>query len=194
MNIAAFFSYIFLAAFTPGPNNMMAMSNAARGGFRRGAVFCIGVMLGCLLCMSLCGVFTATLSQSIPRIMPVMKWVGAGYILFLAVSVFWDKEHKGGPLRHFKPDSILTGVLMQFLNIKGILYGVTAFSVFILPHSRSLPLLALVVVILSLMAFFGTLCWAAFGAFFQRFFEKHKRLMNGIIALLLVGCAVMSVL
>ena len=35
MNFAAFLSYVILTSITPGPNNIMSMTNAGRYGFRR---------------------------------------------------------------------------------------------------------------------------------------------------------------
>ena len=44
-----------------------------------------------------------------------------------------------------------------------------------------------------LLAFIGfafTLCWSAFGSVFKRLFSKHAKIMNTLLALLLVYCAV----
>ncbi|HWJ02835.1 MAG TPA: lysine transporter LysE, partial [Verrucomicrobiae bacterium] len=34
-NFAAFLSYVLVTSFTPGPNNIMSMSNASRYGFKK---------------------------------------------------------------------------------------------------------------------------------------------------------------
>lgn len=33
-NLPAFLSYVIITTFTPGPNNIMAMSNSSRYGFK----------------------------------------------------------------------------------------------------------------------------------------------------------------
>lgn len=194
MNITAYLSYIFLTAFTPGPNNIMAMSTSAKYGLRRGFVFCMGVLCGFLIDMSLCAVFTSVLYQYIPAVMPIMKWVSAAYILFLAFTIVYDKPAKNKPSTPLKPDSMLTGMLMQFVNVKVLLYGITALSTFVLPYTQTTSGLFINVLILSVTGFVGTCFWALFGSLFQRFFEKYKKPMNIVMALLLVYCAVMSVL
>jgi threonine/homoserine/homoserine lactone efflux protein len=194
MNVPAFLSYIFLTAFTPGPNNIMAMSNSARVGLRGGIIFCVGVLFGILIDMSLCAIFTSALFQYIPSVTPVMKWIGALYILFLAISVFRDKPAKSDTKQYLKPDSPITGIIMQFVNIKVIMYGITALSSFVLPYSQSLTVIVITVIILSLTGFLGTCCWAVFGSLFQRLFETRRKIINSIMALLLVYCAVMSAL
>lgn len=193
MHLAAFWSYIFLTAFTPGPNNIMAMSNSAREGFRRGFIFCLGVFLGFLIVMSLCAVLTTTLYQQIPAFAPYMKWIGAIYIMFLAVSILRDKP-KNSSRQYLDPGSPFTGLVMQLVNVKVILYGLTALSIFILPYSQSLPTILLAIVVLSLTGFAGTCCWAIFGSLFQRFFQAYKMLTNITMALLLAYCAITSLL
>jgi threonine/homoserine/homoserine lactone efflux protein len=144
--------------------------------------------------MSLCAVFTSALFQYIPAVTPVMKCIGALYILSLAISVFRDKPAKSDAKQYLKPESPITGIIMQFVNIKVIMYGITALSSFVLPYSQSLTVIVIIVIILSLTGFLGTCCWALFGSLFQRLFEKHRKIINTIMALLLVYCAVMSAL
>lgn len=194
MNFSAFFSYVFLTAFTPGPNNFMAMTNSAREGLRRGFIFCVGILFGFLIDMTLCALFTTMLFQYIPAVAPIMKWIGASYILFLAYVIFRDKPSAKKKKQYLNPSSMLTGMVMQFINIKVIFYGITALSVFVLPHSQSLFSIIATVIVLSLIGFAGTCCWAIFGSLFQKVFVTHKKLTNAVMALLLIYCAVISVL
>ena len=75
------------------------------------------------------------------------------------------------------------------MNVKVILYGITSLSSFVLPHYGSLPVLALFCVILSVTGFLCTLLWAVFGAVFERFFKRWSKVVNAVMALLLVYCA-----
>lgn len=194
MNLAAFLSYIILTAFTPGPNTIMAMSNSARDGFRKAMVFCLGVSIGFFIDMVLCALFTALLFQYIPAVAPVLKWVGAAYILFLAYTILRDKPPAPQKNASLAPGGLFTGVVMQFVNVKVILYGITALSTFVLPHTQTLTGIAAAVLVLTLTGFAGTCCWALFGALFQRVFAKQRRILNLIMALLLVYCAIASLL
>lgn len=194
MNIAAFASYLFLTAYTPGPNNIMAMTNSAKFGLKSSLKFCLGVITGFAVAMVLCAVFTTLLFKYIPAIEPFMKWVGAAYILFLAYTIFMDKPHKGGEKAQLNPTGYLTGVLMQFVNVKVFLYGITALSTFVLPYNRSFSAVIFALVILDAVGFSAVCCWALFGSLFQRFFENHRRILNAVMALLLVYCAVASLL
>ena len=185
MNYAAFLSYVLLTAFTPGPNNIMSMTNAGKYGFKRAFPFNVGVLLGFLAVMTICAVFSTLLYREIPPVKPYMLVLGAGYI---AYSVWRDKPHKerGGLSQ---TNTVLSGMLLQFVNVKCFLYGITALSSFVLPHYSSPLVVALFVVLLSVIGFVSTVCWALFGAAFERFFQRHAKLLNAAMALLLVWSA-----
>ena len=187
-NAAAFFSYIFVSAFTPGPNNFMAMSNASRFGFKGSFRFCLGVFAGICVVMVSCAVFSAALFQLIPKIEPFMRVAGAAYLCRLAWSVYRDKGGCGGGAGS-GTSSFFTGAVMQFVNVKLMLYGVTAISAFVLPYNRSPAALAFFAMILSLMGFVGTCCWALFGSAFQKLFAVHAGTLNVVMSLLLLYCA-----
>jgi len=193
MNFAAFFSYVFLTAITPGPNNIMAMTNASKYGFKRSLRFTFGVLLGFLIVMICCAAFSSLLYGIIPSIKPAMLCIGAAYLLWLAFTVWRDKPHEGrGALS--QTNTIVSGMVLQFINVKVILYGITAMSSFILPFYRSFVQVAGFTALLTMVGFLCTCCWALFGAAFERFFKKYGKILNVIMALLLVYCAVTMIM
>jgi threonine/homoserine/homoserine lactone efflux protein len=189
MNYAAFFSYAFLTAYTPGPNNVMSMSLASRYGFKKSMTFNLGVLLGFLVVMILCAAFSSLLYGFIPSVKPAMLVIGTSYILWLAWTVWRDKPHKGTKGRE-RAVTFGSGMVLQFVNVKVILYGITAMSSFILPYTSSIAALAGYVVLLTVIGFSGTICWALFGTVLEKFFKRYSRIVNVIFALLLVYCAV----
>lgn len=193
MNVAAFFSYVFLTAFTPGPNNIMSMTNASKHGFKKSFPFNLGVLFGFLIVMSLCAAFSSLLYNVIPSIKPVMLCIGAAYIFWLAWTVWRDKPHeqKKGLSQTI---TVASGMVLQFINVKVILYGITALSSFVLPNYREPIAILLFVLLLSLIGFAGSCCWALFGAAFEHFFKKYGKILNAIMALLLIYCAVTMIL
>lgn len=190
MNIWALLAYVFIAAYTPGPNNIMAMTNSIRHGFARAMVFCAGAFMGCIAVMTLCALATSFLYEYIPAVEPAMRWIGAAYIVYLAVAVYRDKGEQGGERSTLAPDSFFTGVMMQLVNVKVILYGITTFSTFILPYHRSAGALALAVLFLAVVCSSANTCWALFGTLFQRFHAAYRGPLNTVMALLLAYCAV----
>lgn len=189
MNWPAFCSYVLLTAITPGPNTIMSMSNAAKYGFKRAFPFNVGVLLGFLVVMGLCAAFSSLLYEFIPSVKPYMLVLGAAYILYLAWGIWRDKPHAEKKSRFSRTNTVAAGAALQFVNVKVILYGITSLSSFVLPHYNSVPVLALFCVILSVTGFLCTLLWALFGAVFEKFFKRWSKVVNAVMALLLVYCA-----
>lgn len=183
-----FFIYCFITAYTPGANNLLSMSNAIRLGFRRSLRFNLGILAGFSVVMTVCTIFSATLYSYLPKVKIVMQVLGAAYMLYLAWKVFKSSSEldAGGG----KEASFLSGMVLQFANPKIYIYAITAMSLYILPVYHSVPALAGFTVLLSLLGASGSFVWALFGSAFCKFFSKHTKLVNTVMALLLVYCAV----
>lgn len=188
LNITAFLSYVFVTTFTPGPNNIMSMSNASKYGFKRSINFNLGVFAGFVIIIALCSAFSLGLYSYIPAIKPVMTLVGAIYILWLAWKTLKSKPSDAEDLSDY--NGFREGLLLQFVNPKVILYSITTVSTFILPYYNSPIILLIFSIFLAFIGFISTCCWALFGALFQKFMVQHDRLVNIVMSSLLVYCAI----
>ena len=183
----SFLAYITIMTLTPGPSNIMSMNNAKALGFKKSIVFNLGLFTGFLIVMALCVVFSSALYAVIPRIQLPMKIFGAAFMVYLAVkTLFPSKKHTASN----KTAGFAAGVLLQFINPKVILSGIAIFSSYILPYYSDMGVLALFAVLLSFIGFLATLCWALFGALLSTVFAAHSRLLNAVMAVLLLYCAV----
>ena len=138
--------------------------------------------------MTACALFGAALFRFLPDVEPTMRAVGAAYILWMAFGV-WRSGSGSEDARLVPVNGVVSGMLLQFVNPKGILYGITAFSSFVLPYYDSFMALAVSIGVLSVVAYAGTCFWALFGAVFRRFLQNHHAAANASMALLLVWCA-----
>ncbi|URZ18568.1 cysteine/O-acetylserine transporter [Clostridium felsineum] len=188
-NLVAFMTYTLLTAITPGPNNILAMSNTSKYGLKRSMRLIQGIFFGFLSVMTLCSLFSVMLVNIIPTIRPAMKYVGAAYILWLAWNILKSKPQEGAENEE-KANSFLTGFFLQFLNVKIILYGITAISTFITPYYSSPFSMGGFTLIITSIGCVGTFIWAIFGSVFQRVFKNYSNSINIIMALLLVYSAI----
>ncbi len=188
-NLSAFLSYIIITTFTPGPNNIMSMSNASKYGFKKALPFNIGVFLGCLIIFSLSSFFSAKLFEFIPSIQPIMTFIGVAYILWLAWKTYTSKpQNLDQDDKH--TNSVFTGFILQFVNLKVIIYAITITSTFIIPYYNSTIIIIAFSIGLSIIGFMSTCSWAIFGSILRRFFESHSKTINTVMALLLVYTAI----
>src|SRR5260370_38496735 len=104
----ALFAFSFVSAITPGPNNLMLMTSGVNFGFRRSIPHMLGVGLGFALMVALVGVGLDALFSRFPALLPTMRYVGAAYLLWLAVKLAMagpirESEYRGKPLRFLGP-------------------------------------------------------------------------------------------
>lgn len=188
-NLSAFISYVIITIFTPGPNTIMSMTNAAHYGLKKSYPFNIGIFVGFFIIMMLCSFFSVALFRFIPSIKPVMTYIGAAYILWLAWKIYNNKPHAVEENKS-NTATFRSGLLLQFFNIKVILFGITVVSTFIIPYYNSWVDLSAFSALLALISLSATFCWAIFGSIFQKILVKHEKSFNIIMSLLLVYCAV----
>ena len=187
-NWFSFLTYAVITAATPGPNNIMSMTNGARQGFRAALPFNLGIWTGFSVVMLLCTALCQLLGTLIPKIRLPMLLLGAAYMLYLA----WETFRSSGDIRESRAgEGFVSGLLLQFVNAKIYIYGIMSMEAYILPvyQGRALPLAGFAL-LLAFIGFLFTLCWSAFGSAFILLFSRHAKLVNTLMALLLVYCAV----
>ena len=189
-----FLTYAVLTTITPGPNTIVSMTNGSRRGFVRGLPLNLGMWCGFTIVMVGCAALTSAMVAWIPMIKTPMLFVGAGYLLWLA----WKNLRRGSQVEEKElKDSrqFLTGFAMQFVNPKVMLYGIMSYEAYILPvYEGNLPKLLMFSVVLSTVGFVNGLLWSCCGSVFRTLFSKHGRVVNTVMALALVWCALKLVL
>ena len=189
MALLSFLLYVFVTAFTPGPNNIMAMLVANKYGLKKTIRFSLGVGSGFFVLILLCAYFGLLLKSIIPKVEFIMTILGVIYMLYLAIKIITSKNdgnHNDGD----KNNSFLTGMLLQFINPKGILYGITTISTFVLPYHTSNASLIFYSFFLAFVGFLGTYTWGVFGSIFRKLLSKYSTQFNIVMALLLMFSAI----
>lgn len=185
--LLSFLPYTFVTAFTPGPNNILALNTISNHGWKKGGVVVAGIGTGFLCVMVLCALGCFELARFMPEITSVMKYVGAAYIFWLALHV---ARSKPGGDEEQRNGAFLMGALLQFANVKIILYAVTVYTGYVLPVSQDLGVLMAAALCNTVVGVTGTLTWAAAGGLLQRYIVRYYRPFNLTMALILAWSAV----
>ena len=180
--LSAFFVFTFITAITPGPNNILALTTGSRAGFRGSIPVLAGICGGFLCVMAICGVLSFSFSVLSASFLQVMR-----YLLWLAWKTAMPKAESNSGGR--TGAGFLTGFVLQFVNVKIMVYGMTAYSAFILPYHDSVAALLAGMVFLTMMGSLGTIVWAVAGARLQGLFRRYARVTNWLLGAMLVGCA-----
>lgn len=183
-----FLTYAVITTATPGPNNIMSMSNAGRVGLKKSYPFNLGIWVGFMAVMIICTVLSSVLNAVMPIIKTPMLIAGATYMLYLA---FKTLKRTGEISEKQVKNGFLSGLFLQFINPKIYIYGMVSMESYILPyfHNSPIKLLGFAILLATIGCFFN-LCWATFGSVFRILFSHHARMTNTVMALLLVYCAV----
>lgn len=189
-NLFSFIIFTFITAFTPGPNNIMSMTNATQFGIKKSIRFNFGILVGFLIVMIICAIFSTSLYHYIPKVKHVLGLVGSIYMLYLAYRVY-QSTNNNITTSNSSYLSFQSGLVLQFVNPKIYVYALTAYSTFILPFYNSFAINLFFSMILSLIGFVGTIAWALFGSIFTRYFSSYNlKYINTAMAILLVYCAI----
>ncbi len=184
----SFLTYAIITAITPGPNNIMSMSNASRLGFRKAFPFNFGVWAGFSFVMIVCTLLSNILSSLIPKIELPMLIIGAAYMLYLAYKT-WKSSDKIE--ENYSKSGFISGLVLQFINPKIYIYCIVSMQAYILPfYSGEIISLLGFALLLAFIGFVCTILWSAFGSAFKLLFSKYAKATNTIMALLLVYCAI----
>jgi cysteine/O-acetylserine efflux protein len=159
-------------------------------GYRNTLKYQVGLALGVFLLMFLSGWFSAALLNIFPALEPILRYVGAAYILYLAFSIlkasysFAEKDIQSLGFGH--------GFMLQILNPKLVVYAFTLFSAFLTSMNRNIPSLALLATILAAVSFCATSLWALFGTGIKTYLRNSRwqMLINIVLSLMLVYAAI----
>ena len=82
----------------------------------------------------------------------------------------------------------MKGFLLQFVNVKIYMFGITALTGFITPYSKALWTLIGFELLIATIGTIATSTWIGAGLLIQKFYLKHYRIINIILALTLLEC------
>ena len=182
-------SFVVITTFTPGPNNISSAAMGIIAGYRKTLPYLAGIAAGFFIVMLLCGWISAGLREAYPAFENVLRILGSGYILWLgwhtvkASYVFRESDQ-----RVF---GFSKGFLLQLLNPKVIVYGLTVYASFLGALAARPTLLVFSAAALAGIGFMAISTWTLFGASIRKYMNR-PRLKQGInicLALMLMYTA-----
>ena len=184
-------TYYFIMFMTPGPNNAMLAISGIKFGFKRSMPHMIGIPIGHTVQIITVCLGLGTLFQKFPEIQFILKFVGCGYLFYLAFKMFGsfnfkEQKDKGRPMK------IYEALLFQFLNPKAWVVALTVVTVFFPNEENFIKATLFVSLSAPLMCFFSVITWAGFGSSIRVFIsnKKIKKFIEVLMALLLVVTAI----
>ncbi len=125
------------------------------------------------------------MSAFLPNVLGIMKYIGAAYILILAIRIAISKPEIDNSQ---KSTSFLKGFFLQFVNVKIYLFGITALTGFVIEYYKSFVALLVFELIIATIGSIATLIWIGLGILLKKIYLKYYLPINIILALLLLEC------
>ncbi|MEX2978546.1 LysE family translocator [Serratia fonticola] len=197
MELSLFLSmlgFLWVAAITPGPNNMLLTTSGANFGFMRSLWLMIGIMLGMQSILVLVAFGVGGLILIYPSLHLIMKILGSLYLLWLAWKVAtaaYEKLETDAPPP--KPVRLYQGWLLQFLNPKAWLMALGAVASFSLAgdkYNHSILAIAFGIFAVNIVA---GIIWLGFGTVIGRLLRSKKAwiIFNVSMGLLTAACVLL---
>lgn len=186
-----------LLTLAPGPDNMYLLAKSLASGAKSGVALSGGLASGIIFHTGLVMLGAAALIKASPFAFMALKFVGAGYLLYLA----WQAFHEQGDLELGQNNDTLAygalyrrGVLMNILNPKVLLFFLAFLPQFVDTGSEQLALqIALLGAVFALQAFvifaFIAICAGRVRAFISKTRNLNRILgvVQGVVLVAIAG-------
>jgi threonine/homoserine/homoserine lactone efflux protein len=130
-----------LMVLTPGPNMIYLISRSICQGRKAGVISLLGVITGFLVHMFAAAIGLTAVFLAVPLAYEVLKWVGAGYLLWLAWQAVKPGARSPFEPKQLPPDSppklFFMGFLTNVLNPKIAVFYLSVFPQFVAPEHGS---------------------------------------------------------
>jgi threonine/homoserine/homoserine lactone efflux protein len=186
--LLAFVMFAFVMSFTPGPNNIMLLSSGVTHGFRRTVPHIMGVTFGFAFMVAAVGFGLAAVFISYPVLQTILKYLGAAYLIYLAVAIATSRPVKAGEGGERRPMTFWGAAIFQWVNAKGwvmVIGTITAYAAI-----ASFPLNIMIQSVISfLMGVSSCITWTLFGTALRPLLssERAVRAFNILMAVLLLA-------
>ena len=117
--LIAFTVFASVMYFTPGPNNIMALSSGLTYGFRPTIPMIAGITVGCAFMVAVAGIGFGTAFVAYPILQTILKYAGAAYLVYLAVTIALSEPVTPADNSRQRPMTFWGAVLFQWVNVKG---------------------------------------------------------------------------
>ena len=190
-DLAALMILMFVAAFTPGPNNILSSYSGFNFGIKRTLPLIYGVTFGFPLLIIIINSGLIIFFKKFPALQEIIKILGSVFILYFAYKVALNKS--GGEQKIKNPAKFFNMLFFQFINPKAVLFAIIVVSTFINVNENFIRDTIIVLSVAISFSFVSIFSWCLLGKFLRKFATNDKfiRMFNYIMSFLLIVCVIM---
>ena len=175
-----------VAAYTPGPNNVIASYSGFNFGIKKTLPHIFGVALGFTFLIFLLTIGLVNVFKIFPIIQVSLKYLGSIFLVYLAFKIYFSKIDSDK--KNENPVKFIETFLFQFLNPKGVLIGIIIVSTYVEHGENYLKYATQVIFFAFLVSLSSITFWTFVGKYLRKFAtnEKFIKYFNCVMSLLLI--------
>ena len=169
LSIALFW---FVAAFTPGPNNVVASYSGFNFGITKTIPLILGVTLGFTSLIFFLTIGLINVFKIFPILQNILKYLGTLFLLYLAYKISFSKSSKEEEKKN--PVTFFDTYFFQFLNPKGVLFGIIIVSTYLELGENYFSYAIQIVLLAFIFSSTSITLWTFIGKFLRKFATNDK--------------------
>jgi threonine/homoserine/homoserine lactone efflux protein len=190
-DLTALMIFMFAAAFTPGPNNLLSSYSGFNFGIKKTLPLIYGVTFGFPILLIVINSGLIIFFKKFPALQEMIKIVGSIFILYFAYKIALSKSNKEQEIKN--PAKFINMLFFQFINPKAVLFAIIVVSTFINTRENFIRDTIIVLSVAISFSFVSIFSWCLLGKFLRKFATNKKfiQAFNYVMSFLLIVCVIM---
>ena len=183
LSIALFW---FVAAYTPGPNNVVASYSGFNFGIKKTIPHILGVTFGFTSLVLLLTIGLINIFKLFPIIQVIIRYLGTIFLIYLAYKI--ASSTAADEIKKENPVKFIETFLFQYLNPKGVMVAIIVVSTYVELGEKYVNHAIQVVLLAFLFSSTSITLWAFIGKFLRKFATNDKfiKYFNYVMSMLLL--------
>ena len=183
LSIALFW---FVAAYTPGPNNVVASYSGFNFGIKKTIPHILGVTFGFTSLVLLLTIGLINIFKLFPIIQVIIRYLGTIFLIYLAYKI--ASSTAADEIKKENPVKFIETFLFQYLNPKGVMVAIIVVSTYVELGENYMNHAIQVVLLAFLFSSTSITLWAFIGKFLRKFATNDKfiKYFNYVMSMLLL--------
>ena len=180
----------FVAAYTPGPNNVVASYSGFNFGVKKTIPHILGVALGFTSLVLLLTIGLINVFKLFPIIQIIIRYLGTIFLIYLAYKI--ASSTSSDEIKKENPVKFIETFLFQYLNPKGVMVAIIVVSTYVEHGENYLNHATQVVALAFLFSSTSITLWTFIGKFLRKFATNDKFIkyfnyaMSGLLLLSII--------
>jgi len=195
INLPLILSAAFVASASPGPATLAIADTSMQSGRRAGLALALGVSTGSLTWSIAAAIGLAAIMASSAWALEVLRYVGAAYLMLLALKSARSAIMRPAAVPHVKAEpspvrAYAKGLALHLTNPKPILFFGSLYTLGVSPRT-SLPELVIVIALVGLQSttIFTGYAWLFSNGRVARGYMRLRRWFEGAFAAIFAGAS-----